>query len=252
MEIPRSWSRCGRCSGRSGGTFFTSGFLSTGEGSHCWCVLLCLGSGGEAAKTEQYLRWAWLKGRREAAVSLVSADAQTHKAALLCQRETSFLFENKSTNERKSPPFPLQGASQNCQGRRLAVRRSHPSTSRRRRTPANTHSQRLLADEQVNGSETNCKTSRTALLTLVMMLMISPSLIVSSSSFCASYGKSTLHCSRPDTQIQNNLTSTLFLSMLLYSSWLQPTTIISKSHSICLRLRQNQEVSEEVKNKTRK
>lgn len=43
LEIPRSWSRCGRCSGRSGGTFFNSGFLSTGEGSHCWCVLLCLG-----------------------------------------------------------------------------------------------------------------------------------------------------------------------------------------------------------------
>lgn len=36
--------------------------------------------------------------------------------------------------------------------------------------------------------------------TLVMMLMISPSFRVSSSSFWASYGKSTLHCSRPDTQ----------------------------------------------------
>lgn len=96
MKIPRSWSRCGRCSGRSGGTFFTSGFLSTGEGSHCWCVFfLCLGREGGAVKTEQYLQWAWLKGRWEAAVSLVSADAHINRAALLRQREIfslSFLF----------------------------------------------------------------------------------------------------------------------------------------------------------------
>lgn len=37
-------------------------------------------------------------------------------------------------------------------------------------------------------------------LTLVMMLMMSPSLIDSSSSFCASYGNRTLHCSRPVNQ----------------------------------------------------
>lgn len=91
VKIPRSWSRCGRCSGRSGGTLFTSGFLSTGGGSHCLRVLLCLGREGVAVKTEQYLCWAWLKGRWGAAVSLVSADAQTHKAALLCQQEISFL-----------------------------------------------------------------------------------------------------------------------------------------------------------------
>lgn len=54
-------------------------------------------------------------------------------------------------------------------------------------------------------SKRNCKTSRTSSPTLVMMLMISPSLIVSSSSFCASYGKSTLHCSRPDAQIQKGI-----------------------------------------------
>lgn len=29
--VPRSWSLCGRCSGRSGGTFLTSDFLSTGQ-----------------------------------------------------------------------------------------------------------------------------------------------------------------------------------------------------------------------------
>lgn len=52
---------------------------------------------------------------------------------------------------------------------------------------------------QMPGSDANTK-SHNASLTLVMMFMMSPSLIVSSSSFCASYGKRTLHCSRPDSQ----------------------------------------------------
>lgn len=88
VKIPRSWSRCGRCSGRSGGTFFTSGFLSTGEGSQCLCALLCLGREGATVKTEQYLGWAWPKARWEAAASLVSADT---KQRFLCQRENAFL-----------------------------------------------------------------------------------------------------------------------------------------------------------------
>lgn len=32
-RVPRSWSLCGRCSGRSGGTFLTSGLFSTGHSS---------------------------------------------------------------------------------------------------------------------------------------------------------------------------------------------------------------------------
>lgn len=42
-------------------------------------------------------------------------------------------------------------------------------------------------------------------LTLVMMVTMSPSLIDSSSSFCASYGKRTLHCSRPADQMQHKV-----------------------------------------------
>lgn len=90
--VPRSWSRSGRCSGRSGGIFFTSGFLSAGGGSHCLCVLLCQGREGATVKTAQYLWWAWLKVRWEAAVSLVSADAQADKAALSSSKGNALSF----------------------------------------------------------------------------------------------------------------------------------------------------------------
>lgn len=105
------------------------------------------------------------------------------------------------------------------------------------------------------GPRTDWKRRRTSPLTFVTMLMISPSFSVSSSSFCASYAKSTLHSSRPDTQIQKGhqtIRPAHFPLQVPSRSFNQPHTIILIGHGICLLVRQNQEVSEEVKNKPRK
>lgn len=95
MKIPRSWSRCGRCSGRSGGTFFTSGFLSTGEGSQCLCALLCLGREGATVKNST---WGGL-GRRRAGRRRLLWSLQTQSSAFFVNGKRFSFFSSFKTSQ---------------------------------------------------------------------------------------------------------------------------------------------------------
>lgn len=94
-KIPRSWSLCGRCSGRSGGTFLTSDFLSIDQGLQVsdFCYCLPLKHQERILKRDvmctQYLWCVWLKVHWEEAVSLVSA--KTHRCRTLLQERVKLL-----------------------------------------------------------------------------------------------------------------------------------------------------------------
>lgn len=157
--VPRSWSLWGRCSGRSGGTFLTSNFFSTGQSSQAFYFL---SQNIKNTRREQRRRqrfdctcgvFSWRRaGRRRFLWSLrTQTDAETHQECVRSLRLSQLLTSQQTDNSLccvlalNSPLSPLLAAWQSCLGRRLAVLRSPPSTSRRLHTPEQRSHSRVFA-----------------------------------------------------------------------------------------------------------
>lgn len=107
QTVPRSWSLWGRCSGRSGGTFLTSDFFSTGQSSQVSVSAAFLSQNIKNTREEiqrrhaalLYLWCVWLRARWEEAVSLVSENTRRHRSVTKTLQERVASFKTSSASK---------------------------------------------------------------------------------------------------------------------------------------------------------